>query len=29
MIEEALDFADEKREVALIRFANYQQSLTK
>lgn len=28
-IEEALDFADEKKEIALIRLANYQQSLSK
>lgn len=28
-LEEALDFAEEKREIALIRLANYQQALLK
>lgn len=28
-LEEALDFADEKREIAFIQLANYQQSLSK
>lgn len=28
-LEEALDFVDEKKEITLIRLANYQQSLSK